>query len=170
MSDATDNRSRSNWISKSPAALGGAALGLGVTGFLSSWGELSLAQLFAALYATVQLFIFNVSVDSLSNWILRVAAVAAPLATAGAALAVFDARAQRAVLRWQLVRKPPDDLLVGGGNASHRLLRAIARRSSASGDHRIIVLDKNRDCQVARDSDLNAEVSFSLFEGNGSSP
>jgi hypothetical protein len=170
VSEASNDRTGRSWTAKLPLVMGLIALVCGVAGFQLESRDVSLRGLFAAVYATAQLFLLNVDVARIDNLLLRIAAVAAPLATAGAALTVFGARARQAYLRWQLKRHPPRDLLIGGGNASHQLIRAIPRRKDAAAAQRVVVLDKDPHCRLTQDSLLNVDAPFELFEGSGTSP
>lgn len=107
-----------------------------------------------AALKSLQLFVINVDpgeIHGLAGW---VAAILAPVATAGAAVYAFGERSWGA---WQLLRlraRPADDLFVGGGAAAAgvavRRARMLAKASGSGAGGKLAGIDLREDAPLAR--------------------
>ena len=103
-----------------------------------------LTALHTAILTTLQLFVLNVPASDMSNWLVRVSGVLAPLTTAGATLAAFRTEL---LLRWRMARlrfRPPTHLYLGGGRAASAI---YTTGRSKAGRH--VGVDLNEDSHLA---------------------
>lgn len=134
------------WWRRGVLLLGLAAGVLGLWGFLLAGGNECAAPLHwrQAALTTLQLFVLNVPQDGICNWQGWTAAFLAPLATAGAAVAAFGARANRwreLLLLWP---RPATDVFLGGGDTA----AGIAMRRTGG---KVIALDLHVQTPLARE-------------------
>ncbi len=133
-------------------ALAAAAFVLGFASFMADEGGLGAVP--AAALLSLQLFVINVGPEQIHGVAGWIAAILAPLATAGAAVYAFGERAWRA---WQLLRlrfDPADDLFVGGGEtaagvAVHRA-RMLLAAAGGRARGRLVGVDLREDAPLAR--------------------
>ena len=98
----------------------------GLIGFL-----VSSEPLFAALLLTLQLYVLNVSPETLSNFLTWSAAFLAPLATINALLTVFSRTVGTWWRRFRFSKIEPDVVFLGGGNSATAIaLRKYPRQEN----------------------------------------
>jgi hypothetical protein len=128
---------------------------LGATGFYLARGALTAASAVEILIGTIQLFVLNVSADSLVNWPLRAAAVIGPVSTGLAAttalLGAYGTQIRDWRLRKRLRHRPADVLFIGGGHFAATRARYVRRQNPHAS---VTVIDRSRDCAFSREPEL----------------
>lgn len=117
---------------------------LGIYGFLEGV-KVDFLTLSKALISTFQLFLLNVSADSIPSNTALIAAFLAPLSTIGTLILVFGKTVQTWVKQTLLLQiKPANYIFIGGGKTASRL----AARLQANKHSKIIGIDVSSDCSL----------------------
>ncbi len=134
-------------------AIAALAWGLGVFAFLEARGEAPLLHaLPGAALSSLQLFVINVAPQdvppSLAGWL---AAVLAPLATAGAAIYALGERAWQVWQAFWLRLRPADEVFLGGGGLAVGIAARRARKPDAAARRaKLVALVPAEDAPLVR--------------------
>lgn len=144
---------RVTWLGPLCLLCGIAAVAMGLGGFLiENRSEPLFERVTAAVLNTLQLFVLNVPAESLKSPPLKLAALLAPVATAGALLAAFGSHLIGLWQRTRLWLHGADDLFIGGGDTAAGIARrrhqAIGAQRPAGPPPRIAALDPALDAPI----------------------
>jgi Trk K+ transport system NAD-binding subunit len=117
---------------------------LGIYGFLDGV-KVDFLTFSKALISTFQLFLLNVSADSIPSNTALIAAFLAPLSTIGTLILVFGKTVRTWIKQTLLLQiKPANYIFIGGGNTASRL----AARLPTNKRSKIICIDVSSDCSL----------------------